>query len=124
MWMVDPEIMCRKHLLGEHVEIHMFIGSIKRSIKMAGYLNNGLLEPGSLYARHDILVEEMLNRGMNHKSPLPGPAVDIVNAFTVEEYIKKVDSKKSLKNLLRRCPECRSKFRYKYGKNELWELRL
>ena len=29
-WMVDPRLLCRKHLLGEHVENHMFIGTLKR----------------------------------------------------------------------------------------------
>lgn len=28
MWMVDPKIMCRKHLLGEHLELHMLAGCI------------------------------------------------------------------------------------------------
>jgi hypothetical protein len=28
MWMVDPRIMCRNHLLGEHAEIHMFVWNI------------------------------------------------------------------------------------------------
>jgi hypothetical protein len=28
MWMVPPKVMCRKHLLGEHVEIHMLAGSL------------------------------------------------------------------------------------------------
>lgn len=23
MWMVDPTIMCRQHLLGEHYELHV-----------------------------------------------------------------------------------------------------
>ena len=30
MWMVDPQIMCRQHLLGEHTEMHMFVGTLKR----------------------------------------------------------------------------------------------
>lgn len=25
MWGVDPSAMCRNHLLGEHVEMHMFV---------------------------------------------------------------------------------------------------
>jgi hypothetical protein len=24
MWMIDPVLLCRKHLLGEHGEIHKF----------------------------------------------------------------------------------------------------
>ena len=44
MWMVDPRIMCRQHLLGEHVEIHMFVGAISRGKSVKGYLEKGLLE--------------------------------------------------------------------------------
>jgi hypothetical protein len=28
MWMVDPRLVCSKHLLGEHVELHMFVGCL------------------------------------------------------------------------------------------------
>jgi hypothetical protein len=31
MWMVNPRIMCGNHLLGEHLETHMFYGIIKWS---------------------------------------------------------------------------------------------
>lgn len=42
MWMVPPRHMCRKHLLGEHVELHMFVGSIKNGVRVEGYLANNL----------------------------------------------------------------------------------
>jgi hypothetical protein len=50
--MVNPKIMCRQHLLGEHVEIHMFIGTLNRKKSVKGYLEKGLLEIHNLYARH------------------------------------------------------------------------
>ena len=28
MWLVNPALLCRQHLLGEHVEMHMFAGHI------------------------------------------------------------------------------------------------
>lgn len=70
MWMVDPKMMCMKHLLGEHVEMHMFLGSMKRGISMQGYCDNNLMEPLALKHRHDELVAEMLRRGYRHKSPM------------------------------------------------------
>ena len=70
MWMVKPQLMCRKHLLGEHVEIHMLVGSIQRGKSVAGFLAKGLLEPQSIRSRHEILVVEMLRRGYTHKSEL------------------------------------------------------
>jgi Pyrimidine dimer DNA glycosylase len=30
MWLVDPRLMCSQHLLGEHVELHMLVGSLNR----------------------------------------------------------------------------------------------
>ena len=44
MWNVNPKTLCRKHLLGEHLEIHMFVGSINKKISMKGYLEKGFLE--------------------------------------------------------------------------------
>jgi hypothetical protein len=37
MWMVDPRQMCRQHLLGEHNELHMFAGTMRKGIGLAGY---------------------------------------------------------------------------------------
>lgn len=40
MWMVPPELMCRQHLLGEHVELHMFVGAINKGtsvVTLPGY---------------------------------------------------------------------------------------
>ena len=99
--MVDPKIMCRNHLLGEHLECHMFAGSIKRGHNLEGFLKNNLLEPMSLEKRHAQLVEEMEKRGFNHKSPLEIKKSDL-------EYLgeKKIDVDSSLKELLRRCKNC------------------
>ena len=66
--MVNPRIMCTHQLLGEHVEVHMFIGSIDRRKSVRGYLEKGLLEVHNLYSRHEDLVEEMKRRGINHLS--------------------------------------------------------
>lgn len=32
MWMIDPKLLCRKHLLGEHNEIHKHLPSFRRCI--------------------------------------------------------------------------------------------
>lgn len=104
-WMVDPRIMCRKHLLGEHVEHHMFIGAINKGISVAGYLRDNLLEPESLYTRHAELVKEMESRGYNHKSPLPDHI-----PLAPDASIVKINKYASLVDLLIRCPECRSRF--------------
>ena len=98
MWMVSPEKMCRKHLLGEHSECHMLAGTIKKGISIKGYLEKGLVEAHNIKARHDILSEEISKRGYNHNSPLLHPR------FT--PIIGKVDVEANIIELKRRCKEC------------------
>lgn len=73
IWDVDPKILCRAHLLGEHRELHA-LWSILTQDK-SGYRKHpetvrweGKLK--ALYRRHDLLVEEMARRGYNHASVL------------------------------------------------------
>ena len=98
-WLVNPKLLCRKHLLGEHVEHHMFIGSIKRGTSVEGYLRDGFLEPKTLYKRHDELVEEMKRRGYNHRSPLPD--IDMSHLRN-----GKISIKRNIEDLRGRCAEC------------------
>lgn len=102
MWMVDPATMCRKHLLGEHVEIHMFVGTLRKGLNMDGYLTGNLLEPSALMQRHEELAVEMERRGYKHRSPLlqPGP-------YPREWEEVHIDRAAALAELHRRCPECR-----------------
>ena len=109
MWMVDPKILCQKHLCGEHLETHMLCGSLKKKIKVSGYINNNLFEPKSLKSRHDELANEMINRGYNHKSSLEMNGNEI-NYLSENEQNTKIDLKKSTFELLDRCPECNKRF--------------
>lgn len=70
LWPVPPSTLCRKHLLGEHVETHMMVGSILRGKRMEGFYD-GLIDTRLIRIRHDALVVEMLRRGYRHASPLP-----------------------------------------------------
>jgi len=102
MWNVPPEILCNQHLLGEHVEMHMFAGSINKGISIKGYIKKGLVEPGKIEERHAELVIEMERRGMNHQSPLP--------RIKKNGYGKgHVDITQSLNTLMRRCARCRKR---------------
>lgn len=98
MWMIDPSLMCRKHLLGEHVEIHMLLGALKKGRSIQGFLDRGLLEPQNLKARHDDLVSEMLSRSWSHSSPIDKQP----NGAPVGH----VDRTESAKELMNRCEEC------------------
>lgn len=98
--MVDPGLLCRQHLLGEHYELHKLAGALRRGKSIDGYLRKGQLEPTELYRRHEVLVGEMIRRGINHKSPLP--EVDLSGFRSGYVAIQE-----SLKELHRRCPDCR-----------------
>ncbi len=108
-WMVDPAILCKKHLLGEHSELHMFASNIKKKIKMDGYIINNLLEPLSLNARHDLIADEMKKRGFKHKSELIQITDDDLDYIGKSKYAK-IDVAKSYEEILRRCQDCRKRY--------------
>lgn len=104
MWMVDPKVMCRKHLLGEHVEIHMFVGSMNRGTNIYGFLKKRLIETTAIISRHEELVVEMKRRGYAHKSPLPE-----IMPYPKSWDEVKVDRQASMVEILRRCQSCRDR---------------
>lgn len=100
MWMVDPELLCRKHLMGEHVETHMFLGTINKGVSLQGYVDNKLVSTPHLKSRHDELADEMIRRGYNHNSPLE---------YTDTLNLVSVDVAANIEELKRRCPDCRAR---------------
>jgi len=105
MWMVNPKILCNKHLFGEHVETHMFVGTLKKKIKVNGYFTSNCFEPLSLKSRHEDLVVEIFRRSYNHQSPLTIND-NLFDHLDNDQLTIKVDSCLSLKDLLSRCPLC------------------
>lgn len=91
-------MMCRRHLLGEHVEMHMFAGAIARGMSIEGYVRGGLVETGRIVERHDELAAEIVRRRWSHRSPL-----------TLEPQANQgaVDPELCRRELRRRCRECR-----------------
>lgn len=100
MWSIDPSLMCRKHLLGEHVEMHMFAGTIQKGISIQGYIERGLINPFEITIRHMQLAEEMKKRGYNHQSDLDFSSYGLA--------LIPIDTRKSSKDLRDRCPECKA----------------
>ena len=99
-WNVNPEYLCTQHLLGEHLEQHMFMGCVKKGTSLKGYIDKGLVEIHNIPKRHDELATEMIKRGYNHKSPL--------QEFTCQET-GCVDSEQNIKELKRRCINCKER---------------
>ncbi len=101
MWGVNPGYLCNQHLLGEHVEMHMFAGTIARGRSIAGYLAKGLVNPCRIKTRHDLLAAELKKRGMNHHSPLE------MECRSLSEVTLNLDL--NTRELRRRCPVCRTR---------------
>ena len=106
MWMIDPKILCRKHLLGEHVELHMIVGSLRKKKSIKGFIKSNCIEPQSIALRHAQLVEEILSRGYNHKSSLEVEE-NLLDYLTTEDREVKVNVGSSLEDLTNRCADCR-----------------
>ena len=104
MWLVPPKYLCRQHLLGEHVEMHMFAGYLRTGRPLGGYAS--LCETGLIAERHAQLAREMVSRGYAHGSPLE---------YTDRFQGGCVDRIASLAELLRRCPRCRQRFDAVHG---------
>lgn len=87
VWDVDPAILCRQHLLGEHRELHglwniLVLGKSGYSRHPETRRWEGKL--AALYGRHEALVAEMEKRGYNHGSPLDrahATGSDVQDAF-------------------------------------------
>jgi len=75
VWDIHVKHLCRKHLLGEHRELHGLWNILTKHKGNGGYSKHpetkrwqGKLK--ALYERHESLVKEMKQRGYKHISPL------------------------------------------------------
>lgn len=98
MWNVPTQLLCNQHLLGEHVEMHMFAGALRAGRSVKGHVDKGQVEVHNIEKRHEELAQEMQRRGFHHASPLHyGPA----------EVLGQVSVTENLQELQRRCSNCR-----------------
>lgn len=75
VWDVDPKYLCRKHLLGEHRELHGLWNILTKHGGAGGYSRHPetkrwVGKEKALYLRHEHLVAEMKHRGYQHHSDL------------------------------------------------------
>ena len=110
MWMVDPKLMCKDHLLGEHRELHAILGILDKKMSISGYIDNNLIQPLSIGERHSAIIEEMRSRGYNHNSPIYFDPASLSYLPEAEQmYIIKANY--SAQDLVARCPECAKRFK-------------
>ncbi|MEK6879920.1 MAG: pyrimidine dimer DNA glycosylase/endonuclease V [Nanoarchaeota archaeon] len=106
-WNVPAKLMCRQHLLGEHREGHMIASSLMNHQRnVVGYVRHNLMEPLSLFKRHNELVREMKKRGYKHHTPLKFNQKKL-NYLDKEIREGKINKKIALKDLISRCIRCK-----------------
>ena len=112
MWMVPPKVLCRKHLLGEHVELHMLVGAINKEKRLNGFLEKQLIFPEWIISRHEEIAREIVIRGYNHDSPLQeitkfgyfSYLIHNTPTYTLEDVMNR-----NLEVLWDRCEECKKR---------------
>lgn len=104
VWDVDVACLCRKHLLGEHRELHGLWNILTKHNGQGGYSRHpetmrwqGKLK--ALYLRHEALVREMKRRGYAHNSPLEKR---LAKGSANQDYL--IDSLRQQRKLLRAKP--------------------
>lgn len=73
IWDIEPQHLCRQHLLGEHRELHGLWNILvegKRGYSRHPETLRWMGRLAALYDRHEALVAEMRRRGYAHASPL------------------------------------------------------
>jgi hypothetical protein len=73
IWDVETRLLCDRHLLGEHRELHAvwaILTTGKRGYSRHPETLRWRGRLAALYARHEAEVAEMTSRGFGHHSPL------------------------------------------------------
>ncbi len=100
---MNPKFLCVHHLLGEHLEMHMFAGAINKGKSIQGYIDRNLVDIQKISMRHAELVNEMTSRGIRHNSPLKEFHSSLTGTINIENNIK---------DLSERCHKCREKIKH------------
>jgi hypothetical protein len=75
VWDIHPKHLCRKHLLAEHRELHGLWNILTKHGGKGGYSRHPetlrwVGKKRALYMRHEALINEFINRGYSHHTPL------------------------------------------------------
>ena len=102
-WLVPPKLMCKQHLLGEHLEAHIFVSKMEKHYKLDGFIKGSMFF-GAEYIkqRHDELARYI----SGHKTPLDISHIDLELYPPIE--ITWNHTLKSAIDLVTRCDRCKS----------------
>jgi hypothetical protein len=104
MWMLPPRMLCRKHLLGEHGEIHKHRHIFVKHFDISGRVQPIIqVAPALMQARHDELAREMLARDYQHQSLYELPDLSYLPNW---QRNAQVDIQYNLRDLYTRCDAC------------------
>lgn len=107
MWSISPTLLCDKHLLGEHGELHKHRHNFVKHHSITGRISPVVqIEPDNMGKRHDVLAVEMVRRGFKHQSPYIQPSLD---HLPDNERYAKIDLAENIKTLSERCVKCSNK---------------
>jgi DNA-binding winged helix-turn-helix (wHTH) protein len=107
IWDLPPEKLCKKHLLGEHSELHAIwsiITNVKKGYSFHPEVTRWKGKLKALYIKHEEIVNEMKKRGYKHNSPL-----NILLAIGKDKQDKLIDSISKQKMILKN-KDCKCKF--------------
>lgn len=109
MWTGIPvQILCRKHLLGFHNELHKFKPSFVKKFSIKGRIFPIVqIEPQYMEIAHNELAEEMIRRGYNHNSSYKLP--DLSYLPDNQRYAK-ADAGYNIADLFDRCVDCYQRY--------------
>jgi len=103
MWMVKPKFMCDVHIIKEHDNIHWLVSQLEAGEDLIDLAKKGEIELRNINARHDSLVIDMQERGIEHNSNIPYCHVS-------DEESGTVDLIESTHDLMASCSDCCKRF--------------
>lgn len=102
IWDIDPKYLCRKHLLGEHRELHALWNILTKHKGKGGYSQHPetlrwVGKTKALYLRHEKLVKEFARRNYKHFTPLDKK---LAKGFSVQQvFINTIEEQKNILKL-------------------------
>ena len=106
MWAVHPNVMCKRHLMEEHNNLHKFVSMIKRDSDLTRYKEKRFIDPKALPHRHGLIIKEFQKRGIKHSSPLSSKDINTVQ-MDWNEVRHKLDSYRDVNELYDKCFQCK-----------------
>jgi hypothetical protein len=97
IWDLPPKALCRRHLLGEHVELHALWSILTKGKKGYARHPETLRWKGklmALYLRHELLVSEMEKRRYHHQSPLDKELA--TGSAVQDEYVDSISDQRRI----------------------------